>query len=939
MSRDDSLVDVIRAIAAGSSVDWNAVDSAAPDGCHVSVLKELRIISKIADVHGMSGRPAPADNVPEDPLRNWGPLTVLEQVAAGAYGVVYRAWDGRLDREVALKLLRGLRIHADEPTVEEGRLLARVRHNNVVTVYGADRIDGCVGIWMEFVDGRTLDAIVRDDGVLDIGEAMRIGVEVARGLAAVHAAGLIHRDIKAQNVMRQPDGRVVLMDFGAGFHGESDAAPGLVGTPLYVAPEVLAGGVATRESDIYMVGVLLFFLLTGRYPVAGRTLRELTKAHDEGLARSLRTLRHDVPGRLARVVERAISPRADRRYGTADELANALVAVRQTPRRVLITGAAIAAIAAIALAVRTVDRAVNPDRGGSLALAAGMSARPVDWRFPWLFLGSPSPDGRWLSYTDARTGNLALLDLNSGASALLTTDASFAFAGSRYVTSSRFSLDGGRIAYSWYQGDRSAEIRVWETTGGTTRTLLHDDAAVDAAVLAWSHDGSHLVVRFEQQDGPGRLELVALADGDRRRIATPTLGSVPAGAAFSPDDRFIVVDAVATAQGPRQLHVIDLHGRTDDLLLTGDDDDAEPFWVGDRVLFSRTREGKRGLWQVPVADGRASGPPTLVSDQLAPGFWSVGLTGNGSLYYAAAEGISSVYTASIGAGADVATPARLSAPDVPASSPEWSPDGREVVWVARTAAAGRRAATLQFHDVATGRERTVTPPFVPGVNLRWSPDGTRLLIRGTDEKGGGVRLIDTETGRLLGSYLLGRPGDVAWDPDGSHFFYIDARARTIGRIDVSTGAEHPFYVLPPGYTFERGLALSPNHDRIAFAAAQTDAVSLMTIPIKGGSARDVLTVRAPHRIVIQQWTRDGRQILFVRSRAIPGAPLSQEWQLWAVDGDGGEPQYLDFSMANLADVRPSPDGTRMVFSSSNAENRLRVLEHVFSGPITQGDGR
>lgn len=932
-----AVVDVIRSLANGEPVDWTNAKTGAADQSMHEMLDALHTIARIAEVHGATA-PATAD-VPgpgDDHPRGWGPLTRLERVGEGSYGLVYRAWDSRLDRKVALKLLRQIDHDLDQDsggrTVDEGRLLARVRHPNVVTVYGADHIDGRVGIWMEFVEGRTLEAILRDEGPLSAAEVMRIGIEVARGLSAVHGAGLVHRDIKAQNVMRQPNGRIVLMDFGAGFLTEAAAIPTLVGTPLYTAPEILAGQPATPRSDVYALGVLLYHLLTNRYPVTAATLDEVRHAHQRGDVTPIRKVARAVPRRLAAVIERAIEADPDRRFETPDQVAAALASAQAAPWRRMLLAAGVAAVAAILPAAWAIDRGMV-DRGDRMPPAApGMSARLVDWRFQWLFLGAPSPDGRWLSYTDARTGNLALLDLASGGTTLVTDEASFG--GNRYVTSSRFSSDGARIAYSLFKDGREAtEIRIVDLRTKALRTLLRDDSAEDATVLAWSHDGGRLLVRLESKDARAHLELVT-AGGERRRVASLPK-PVPATAAFSPDDRFLVYDAPASAEGSRQLHVLDTIDGNDRTLLTGAADDAEPSWVGGRVFFSSTRGGKRGLWYVPVTAGFASGEPALVSDQLASGFWSVGLTDTGAFYYAAAEGLSSVYTASLTSDLGIGTPVRLTAENSPALSPEWSPDGHEIAWVARPRQSGTRGATVRVRDVGRAIERELTPPFVVGVNLRWSPDGTRLLLRGANEKGGGVRMIDVSTGELLDSFLLDRTGDVAWAADGTAFFYIDVKARTIGKMNVASHSEQPIYRLPPQYDFERGIALSPANDRIAFAAVHGDAVSILVIPVSGGPATPLVTLPRPHRLALQQWTRDGAQLLFVRSRAIPGAPLSQEWQLWAVDRDGGAPRYLDFSMPNLFDVRPSPDGRQLVFSSSNAENRLRVVEHVFSTAVQQ----
>ena len=153
-------------------------------------------------------------------------------------------------------------------------MLANVRHPNVVTLYGAEQISDRIGLWMEFVRGHTLEQILDERKVVSAAEAIGIGLELCRAMSAVHGAGLLHRDIKTHNVMRAEDGRIVLMDFGTGRELEDDASSDLAGTPLYLAPEVLHGQQATVQSDIYSLGVLLYHLVTGSYPVHAQTVRE-----------------------------------------------------------------------------------------------------------------------------------------------------------------------------------------------------------------------------------------------------------------------------------------------------------------------------------------------------------------------------------------------------------------------------------------------------------------------------------------------------------------------------------------------------------------------------------------------------------------------------------------------------------------------------------------
>ena len=198
---------------------------------------------------------------------------------------------------------------------------------NVVIVHDAEERDGRVGLCMEFIRGRTLAEILSSEGARGAREAALIGQDLCQALAAVHAAGLVHRDIKAQNVMREQGGRIVLMDFGAGLAlGDAQARAGrITGTPLYLAPEVLEHGQASVRSDIYSLGVLLYHLVTKDYPVRGQTPAELIEAHHHGRVRRLRDVAPALPAWFVRVVEKAIAPTPADRFATAGEFEAALV--------------------------------------------------------------------------------------------------------------------------------------------------------------------------------------------------------------------------------------------------------------------------------------------------------------------------------------------------------------------------------------------------------------------------------------------------------------------------------------------------------------------------------------------------------------------------------------------------------------------------------------
>jgi len=348
-ARDPALNDLAGAILDGTSVDWQTVDASASETDR-PLLEELRVLATLAEVH----RAQRGSGEPAAPPTTWGHLRVLEPIGSGAFGHVYRAWDSRLDREVALKLLPA---QSDvgggraSSIIHEGRLLARVRHPNVVTIHGAERIGDIIGLWMERIDGETVEQRLARESPVGPPEAIQIALQICHAVAAVHRAGLIHRDIKTQNVMLASDGRAVLMDFGTGWEvrdGSASDSPA-AGTPLYLAPEVLRGGSATIQSDIYSLGVVLYRMVTGTYPVRARSLSDLRSAHDRRERGEPIRSRHDVPRKLERIILRAIDSRPERRYEHVDALADALAALESRAFRVPITYA-IAAGLSVALA-------------------------------------------------------------------------------------------------------------------------------------------------------------------------------------------------------------------------------------------------------------------------------------------------------------------------------------------------------------------------------------------------------------------------------------------------------------------------------------------------------------------------------------------------------------------------------------------------------------
>ncbi len=262
-----------------------------------------------------------------EPLEGWGPFRLLDQVGEGGFGVVYRALDPKLDREVAVKLLK-VTTGGDSgyaSIIAEARRMAKVKHSNIVQVHGVDIFDGRVGFWSDFVNGKTLDTLLAIQGPFSAQEAVFIGIEVCRALGAVHGAGLLHRDVKASNVMREQGGRIVLMDFGLSSEVHQTELPG--GTPACMAPELFHGQPASVASDIYALGVLLYYLCSAKYPPGSKGV---------GVRRTLMDERPDLPEAFAAALSTATHQNPAERFQSAGEMATALAASLGTTVPVLL---------------------------------------------------------------------------------------------------------------------------------------------------------------------------------------------------------------------------------------------------------------------------------------------------------------------------------------------------------------------------------------------------------------------------------------------------------------------------------------------------------------------------------------------------------------------------------------------------------------------------
>jgi tRNA A-37 threonylcarbamoyl transferase component Bud32 len=310
---DPKLLAAAEALVQGSSVDWQRLRSE----CDSEMVDGLQAIEKLLNQSPVAGPRWPAIGA------SWLHLVIKEQLGTGGDSIVYRAFDAMLDRDVALKL-RYPHSKAVADRLAEGQRLACVDHPNVLKIHGAADHDGLLGLWCDLIKGESLAKWAEEGRRLGSAELITLGSELCAALASIHAAGLIHGDIKPANVIRDTTGRFVLVDFGASVRiGDADK---ICGTPLYVAPELLEGAMPSVSSDIYGLGALLFRLSSGVAPVTADTFEELLVRQREQGAAQLFDLRPDLPPVLIRTVQKSLAANAAQRYRSAGEFAAALAA-------------------------------------------------------------------------------------------------------------------------------------------------------------------------------------------------------------------------------------------------------------------------------------------------------------------------------------------------------------------------------------------------------------------------------------------------------------------------------------------------------------------------------------------------------------------------------------------------------------------------------------
>ena len=300
------VIDATAAPSAGSGVDETSPATSAGDATSAGF-----------------GPPAAAGEV-----GTLGPYRVVKELGKGGMGAVYAAIDTRLDRRLALKVMLP-QFAADPPSrerfIREAKAAARVKHDHVVTVYEADVRDGVPYIAMEYLEGYPLDEYLKKKGNPTPAQVLKLAAETAAGLAAAHAKGPVHRDVKPGNLwLEAPAGRVKVLDFGLARPVDTEVeltkSGAIVGTPAYMSPEQARGEKVDHRTDLFSLGAVLYRLVTGRLPFAGPNTMAVLIALGTEEPPPVRSLNPAVPEELAALIHQLLAKSADARPASADEV-------------------------------------------------------------------------------------------------------------------------------------------------------------------------------------------------------------------------------------------------------------------------------------------------------------------------------------------------------------------------------------------------------------------------------------------------------------------------------------------------------------------------------------------------------------------------------------------------------------------------------------------
>ncbi len=876
---------------------------------------------------------------------------ILEHVGSGGMGDVWKAEDLKLGRHVALKFLASHLV--SDPEIQkrferEARAAASLDHPNICTIHEIDAADGKTFLAMSLVEGGSLEERI-EKGPLPLNEALDIARQIAEGLQAAHAVGVVHRDIKPGNILLTPEGRVKILDFGLALLTEGSKLTKLdttVGTVAYMSPEQAQGGEVDHRTDIWALGCLLYEMVAGQRPFQGHYDQALVYSIVNEDPEPLTALRTGVPMELEVFVGKCLAKDAADRYDSAAELAKDLRTLGEklkSGRSKVLRPTDLSVPAVPALAGQPLDPVLAPPPSslriwqGLLAvvtlsllgvLAFHFTQAPPEKpliRFSFAPEGldaattshveSISPDGRYILYVKQTDGESSLWLRSLG------DEATRQVPGTTGAIGGFWSPDSASIGFQV-----GSELRRTSIDGGNPITLCKLPSLGYFAFRggSWSPDGERIVFSSDV-----RLYEVAARGGNPRLLYEPPVGSPKLDAMYP---RFLPADG-----GPPALVYTASHGPNDQnmAVLNLETGERRDLGRGNRVVYSRDGYlihgsggfAERGLWARPFS--RETLEPSGDAFPISTDGFAPAVSNHGTLAYLDDAGAAALETLlwrnRLGERIE-----SIGQPQPNINRPAISPDGNRIA-VASDESGNR---DIWVHDLIRSTKTRLT--FTDRLEFwpAWSPSGqeiayrlntgggaTSLMRKAADGTGEAVALVEAEVG-------MSSPD---WSRDGRYLLYTEHHPEST-RADIrylelqdDGGASEPVTFLATAAN-ERNPRLSPNGRFLADSSDESGRDEIYVRPFPSGEGKWQVSVNGGGDA---RWRRDGGELYYVEGTTLMAVSVSTEQSFTL-----GQPHAL-FESSDLFrgwyDV--SADGERFLMvapleeGEETAPPRIRVVQN------------
>jgi len=590
------------------------------------------------------------------------------------------------------------------------------------------------------------------------------------------------------------------------------------------------------------------------------------------------------------------------------------------------------------------------------AMKKGMMVRKV-WTGPEVdVMGEPSPDGKYLSYVDWETGDLAIFEFATGKKRRLTNQGSWDDP-NKFAEFSRWSPDGKQIVYDWYNDDNPAFINLYiiGLDDSEPRILWSNEEMTWAQCYDWSSDGKQILACFSKKDNTNQIALVSVNDGTVRvlkDLVEQGSSTWPQNMRFSPDGHYIVYDNPAEDDKPeRDIYVLAIDGSDETSLVEHPANDFVLGWTpgGENILFASDRSGTMGSWSIQVAEGKPHGEPEIVKPDMGL-IMPLGFTGKGSFYYSNHQRMNDIYFTELDpeTGKIVAPPERsIRRFEGNNQTPSYSPDGKYLAYISRRFPMRYQLGlyfggnVLCIKSLETGKEHEFRSELLYRFGFpSWSPDGSSVLVVNWDVNGRmGYYRINAKTGSVTPVLLAGDNyslfGGHQWSPSGKTIYYglrdKEWNSFQIISRNLDSGKEKMIYQSDDIFN----LSISPDGQWLALCFRGGESARLNIISTAGGESRELCRFDEGIRLGDLQsstWTADGKYILFeMRDSKIDNA----KHELCRIPADGGELEKSELKMENgFINLSAHPNGRHIAFSSYEQTNaEIWVMENFL--PVTE----